>query len=66
LVASIALAENIPDPVGSLEQRRLRHAEAETRVCVYTPSPGHAVGPKACRAAPDVSLADEPGTREYG
>lgn len=66
LVASIAPVENIPDPVVSLEQGRLRHAEAETRVCVYTPSPSHAVGPKTCRSAPGVSLADELGTSKYG
>jgi ribosomal protein S3 len=42
------------------------HAEAETRVCVRTPSPGIVVGPKAHRIDRGESLEDAPGTREYG
>jgi hypothetical protein len=39
------------------------HAEAETRVCVYTPSPGHVVGPKAHCFARGESLADRAGNQ---
>lgn len=52
----------------------MRHAEAETRVCVYTPSPGHAKDPKVLRFRRERKLSgrcQEPAStgtrsREFG
>jgi hypothetical protein len=52
-----------PRTVSNLEQRRMGHAEAESRMRVCIPSPGNVVGPKTHRNARGVSLVDTAGSQ---